>query len=305
MKDHDLLADRMGRLGQNAPEAAVNPLDDVRRGQRALRHRRAVGAAGITVTLAIIGVASATLVLPDDSARDTPIASTPSESTPSPSTPTPSTPDSRSIEVSAAAISALCQVQADRLEQLNQPPGSQPTFPRPRKTELSPSWENPAVAPQLAAYQQAAALILDPSGTHLDSEVSNVQFGCNPANDRLTSLGTKLGWSSSGALGVVRLEVVTPEQAKASQIIMSHEGWIRTNDNLPTGISKAWVTDYEDGRAVYVERQDGLTVAVDANGKFGNNVSPGSPSAADLPTDEKLLQLAASTLLGLPNYKPA
>ena len=141
---------------------------------------------------------------------------------------------------------------------------------------------------------------MDPSGTHLAADVTNIQFGCNMANNLLTSLGTTLGWTNSGALGMVRLEVVSPEHGEKPQIVINHDRWTATEENLPAGVTKAWVAEYQGGRAVYVKRQDGLTVAVDAAGTWGNNAAPGSPSARDLPTIDKLLKLAASESLTLP-----
>lgn len=287
MNDLDPLSVRLDELSQSAPASAVDPLDDIRRGQTALRRRRVRGAAGITTALVAVAVVAATVNFPGN-----------------PGNPGGGSPGSTAhprIEVASNSISSLCLEERSRLDEFNRAPESRPSLPAPRKAEPPrPRWEHPAVAPQLAAYRQAAAAILDPSGTHLAADVTNIQGGCDPLNVRLTSLGTKLGWTSSGALGMVQLEVVSPEHFQKPQIVINHDRWTATEENLPAGVTEAWVADYPGGRAVYVERQDGLTVAVDATGTWGNNVAPGSPPARDLPTIEKLLKLAASESLILP-----
>lgn len=290
MNDLDLLSDRLNELSQSAPAPAADPLNDIRRGQKALRRRRVRGAAGTTAALVVVGVISATIQLPG-----------------SPGNPGDPGEVSRSgtnralVEAASNSISSLCLEEFNRLQEFNRPPESRPRFPAPRKgPPPRPAWEHPAVKPQLDAYRQAAAAILDPSGKHLDAEVTDIQFSCNVANSRLARLGTKLGWTSSGALGMVQLEVVSPEYDQKPHIVMNHHRWTVTTANLPAGVTKAWATEYQRGRAVYVERQDGLTVAVDANGTWGNNVAPGSPPARDLPAIDKLLKLAASMSLTLP-----
>ena len=291
MNDLDLLSDRLDELSQSAPAPAVDPLNDIRRGQRALRRRRTRSAAGFTTALVAVAVISATVNFqgdPGNSGGDRP----------------GSTARPR-IEVAFSAVASLCLQDSSRLHEFDRAPESRPSLPVPRKAEPPrPQWEHPAVAPQLAAYRQAAAAILDPFGTHLAADVTNIQFGCNMANSRLTSLGTTLGLTSSGALGMVRLEVVSPDHGEKPQIVINHDRWTATEENLPAGVTKAWVADYQGGQAVYVKRQDGLTVAVDVTGTWGNNAGPGSPPARDLPTIDKLLMLAASESLTLPVTSP-
>lgn len=289
MNDLNLLSDRLDQLGRSAPTPAVEPLDDVRRGQKALRRRWACGAAGVATAVVAVGVLSAIVNLPGDPGDPN-----------NPGSDSPGSTARPRIEAASGTVSSLCLQESSRLLEFGQTPETVRS-PDPRKAEeRRPEWEHPAVAPQLAAYGQVAAAILDSSGTHLDTRVTNVQYGCDPQNVRLTSLGTTFGWTSSGARGMVQLEVVSPEHSEKPQIVISHDRWIATKENLPAGVTKAWATEYHGGRAVYVERQDGLTVAVDAVGTWGNNVAPGSPQARDLPTIAKLLRVAAGESLTLP-----
>ena len=162
-----------------------------------------------------------------------------------------------------------------------------------------PPWENPSVAPVLASYRQAAAAILDPDGRHLQAaDASNIQYGCR--SDRLSKLGTKLGWKSGAALGLVQLEAAPRKFGGELQAVLAHSRWTPYDGKVPDGITAARVADYDDGLAVVAEREDGLTVAVDTQGVWGNNMPPGSAPATDLPGVERLLTLAASPQLTLP-----
>ena len=160
-------------------------------------------------------------------------------------------------------------------------------------------WEDPSVAPVLASYRQAAAALLDPAGRHLqDADTSNVQYGCS--SGRLTELGTKLGWRSGSALGLVQLAVVSPKHGDEPQVVLAHDRWTPYDGKVPAGITAARVSDDDGDLAVVAEREDGLTVAVDTQGVWGNNMPPGSASATDLPGVGELLTLAASPQLTLP-----
>lgn len=122
--------------------------------------------------------------------------------------------------------------------------------------------------PVVQAYRDVLAAHLDPKGAHLERKASNVQSsgsGCG-----LGALGTKVGWSVPGesGLGMVQVEVSTGDDA--TQVHMSHAGWRRLRVDV-AGITSAEQVQYAGGFAVQVVRDDGLTVAIDANLLFGNN----------------------------------
>ncbi len=307
MNDLDALSRRLDELGRRAPVPEADPLLDVRRGRVALlRRRRARNVTAITTTVLAVGAAvvAAPLLIG-------PVGPTGGETASLRPAGSPSAASDQSAQAlcSLARLGGLASgsgrqvwptaesVQSDRIV--------------PSETSESEPWKDPAVAPVLAAYRQAAVQHLDPVGKHLDldGEVTNVQTGCD--EDGLVSLGTKLGWESGDALGVVQVEVVSPARrgdtastserlVEPPQIVMGHSRWTAYDGALPAGVRKARVADDADGHAVVVKRDDGLTVAVDAAGVWGNNAAPGSPSAGDLPSVEQLLALAASPLLVLP-----
>ena len=101
---------------------------------------------------------------------------------------------------------------------------------------------------------------------------------------------------------MVRVEVVSPDHDQPPQIVIGHQDreWNAIEEGLPAGVTQAQAVEYHGGRAVSVRREDGLTVAIDADGVFGNNAAPGSPAVTDLPGLDKLLELAASESLTLP-----
>jgi hypothetical protein len=156
-------------------------------------------------------------------------------------------------------------------------------------------------APVLASYRKATTTILDPTGKHLESKTStwgNVSCG---GHSDLRGLRADFGWRSGDALGVVQVEAAHSHQPEHEmEVVMDHEGWTTADLQLPAGVTKVEVADYEGGHAVFAKRDDGLTVAVDAEGVWGNNMPPGSPPARDLPGIDELVKLAASPLLTLP-----
>ncbi|HXH79835.1 hypothetical protein [Nocardioides sp.] len=291
MNDLDQLTDRLQQLGQHAPVAVVDPLQDVRRGRVALRRRHARSAVGVTTAMVAVGAVAATLSgLDRASGGDStgPAGSPTSATSPTP-TPTP-TPSPTPSPLVCATIEEL--VAGD--------------------TSGSPGADqrDPEVAAALSAYREAAAATLDPSGAHLDPadnrRSNNIQSSsyCDPeTGDHLTSLGTQIGWTGGGALGVIQVEVVSPEQAGDSQTVMRHAGWAAYTGQLPTGVNSVDVTNYSHGgggHAVIVERADGITVGIDAAAIWGNNAAPGSAPATDLPGIDKLIELAARPELALP-----
>lgn len=291
MNDVDVLADRLHELGQRAPVPAADPLFDIRRGRAALRRRRARAAAGVTTTLMAVGAVATTapaLRWPG-SAGDTTLGPAVTGS----GAPSLTTQDSKDLcprDDGTVAHQGPMTTSGEKVE--TAPAGQSPTRPG----------EDAVIAPVLTSYREAAAAILDPSGSHLDlgGAIDNVQHGCDPSTGRLTSLGTKLAWTSGDALGMVQLEVVSREHSEKPQIVVSHDRWIISREQLPAGVTEARIADYKGGHAVVVEREDGLSVAVDAAEVWGNNADPGSRPATDLPGIDELLALAASPLLALP-----
>jgi len=168
----------------------------------------------------------------------------------------------------------------------------------------------PAITAALTAYREAAGATLDPAGRQLDAPGSrrsdNVRtsIGCDPATgEHLTALGTSIGWTSGGALGVVKVDVAMSEHAEGMPVLTQGGRWDSYDGPLPAGVSRARVDDSRgdgSGRAVVVERADGLTVAVEAAAVWGNNSAPGAAPATDLPGVDDLLAFAASPLLTLP-----
>lgn len=300
MNELDELTDRLHQLGNRAPVPAADPLLDIRRGRSALRRRHACSAAGVTTALVAAGAVATTLPglhLPGGGGgTSTVLAPAGSPSAPSPS--------SSSTAENPCTIEALSATGTTFGESVATSEGGD-------LPELG-SENNAQVAAAIAAYQDAAAAILDPSGEHLDAadnqRSGGIQSGsyCDPkTGEHLTSLGTTIGWTSDGALGMIRIEVVSPAHEGQPQILLAHATWEhwRSTEPLPGGVINVRVSTYSEdggGRAIVVERPDGLTVAIDAAGRWGNNAAPGSAPATDLPEIDKLVQLAASPALTIP-----
>lgn len=285
MNDVDVLADRLHQLGQRAPVPVADPLLDLRRGRTALRRRHVRSAAGVTSALVAVGAVAASVQALNGPAE--------SPSGASSAVPTPTAEGTDECD----GLLASTSVGASR--------GAEVTPEGTGDDSYAPS---PEIAAALADYRATAAEILDPAGEHLDADkrLDNVQTGsyCDPETGlRLTSLSTKIGWKAGPGLGVVQLEAVAPGNDGPPQIVIDHDGWVGYDGQLPEGVASARVTEYAEdggGHAVVVERTDGLTVAVDAAGVWGNNAAPGSPSATDLPGIDELLTLAASPRLTVP-----
>lgn len=284
MDDFDLLGNQLHELAQRAPVPVADPLLDIRRGRRAVRRRHVRDVAGVSAALvAVAAIATTFPSLQLFGGDGTITASTPAYSTSSTSSPPTSSRPS--------AATDPCTING----------GTAVAEARQRA---------PEVAAAVAAYREAAAATLDPSGEHLDPADSkrpeSVQSSsyCDPeVGEQLASLGAKIGWTEDGALGVIQLEVVSPGHDVEPQIVLNHSGWAAYGGRLPTGVSKARVTNYSKdggGHAVIVERFDGLSVAIDAAATWGNNAAPGSPPTTDLPGVKKLVQLAADPALTLP-----
>jgi len=280
MNELDAFSERLHELGQRAPVPVVDPVHDIRRGRIALRRRRTRAAAGATTTLVAAGVVLATVPGRGAGADPAPVVtSQPSRS----SSPRPVTVAEQLCGEGGAVSGGKALGTVRR---------------RIGEVASTAPWQEPAVARLLADYRSVTAAVLDPAGRHLDRRVSNVQSSCD-GDGRLTSLGTKLGWKSGRALGMVQIEVGRGP-ADDFQIVMGHDRWTADEQSLPAGVVKVRVADDEGGRAVVVKRADGLTVAVDTAGVWGNNAAPGSPAAGDLPGVGKLVRLAADERLTLP-----
>ena len=151
-------------------------------------------------------------------------------------------------------------------------------------------------AAELDGYRNLLVEHLDPQGGHLQ-EVQNVQSS-GEAPCALTSLGTKLGWTSDGGgegLGMVRVEVTSAWDD--AQVHLAHEGWLPA-ETIPPGTVNGYVAEYPGGTAVAITRADGTTVALDVASLFGNN-SETPVAGMDLDVDG-LLEAAADPGFQLP-----
>jgi len=196
------------------------------------------------------------------------------------------------------------------------PPAPTPTAgPVWRCSDLEdlPDELTPPERTALSAYRRTAAAVLDPAGAHFDPAEIRTGNGymrssfCDPETDQLLvdRLGVKLGWTEGAALGVVQVEVTASDAYDEPQTLSSHQGWRVYDGPLPAGVTAARVTRYDEsggGKAVVAERADGLTVAVDVSGIFGNNAWPDAQAVVGLPNAKRLLKLAARPELELPGH---
>lgn len=277
MNEHDPLTEQIVRLSQNAPSADFDPFDDIQRGQKALRRRRVRGLAGVAaVAILLAGAGAAANYVtdqPDNTAR--------SETTERPD-----------LRFAANTPSVLCITQlseSDRLSQL----GPSPSAGDRRSAAGAPPWQHPSIATDLVNYRKTAQKVLDPSGQHLDAAVTNVQYGCNPSNGQLATLGTRLGWTTAGAHGLVTIDVATRDYDKEP----SEQG-SQLHTGLPDNVTYASTKQTDNGQIVFVKRSDGLTVTVSTNDTWANSDSP----VPDLPSVSSLVELAASPGLTFPSH---
>ncbi|NYJ00024.1 hypothetical protein HNR19_000722 [Nocardioides thalensis] len=122
--------------------------------------------------------------------------------------------------------------------------------------------------PVVQGFRDVLAAHLDPRGEHLERKASNVQSSGSACS--LTALGTKVGWATPGASGLGMVQVEVSTGGDLTQVHMAHGGWRRLPVDV-AGIASAEQVQYDGGFAVQVVRDDGLTVAIDANLLFGNN----------------------------------
>lgn len=295
MNDLDELATRLHDLGRQAPVPTVDPILDVRRGRVALRRRRTRGAAGVTSAVVAIGLVGPALHWSGGTSSDG--SFTPGQS--------PSTGVASQTPTPSDAPQGRCDLLLPSMG--TEVPGEGADV-APRSSGGVLAGEPPEVRQALSDYREAAATILDPDGDHLDrGPADNIQSGssCDPetGEELATHLGTKIGWTDGDALGVVRVEVVAAGSEEPPQVVFEHQGWAPFDGGLPAGVTSAKVVTFADsggGTAVVAEREDGLTVAVDTAGIWGNNAAPGSPPTTSRPTTGSLLKLAASPQLTLP-----
>jgi hypothetical protein len=228
------------------PPVADTPADLAAHGRRLLRRRRAVSwSAGLLGAAAIAtGVAAALPNLPAAEAE---------------------------LEVAGPGV----------------PPSAEPT-PEPTSEPTPEPTSEPSVddIPFPVTRQllvDAAAVHLDPAGTHLDTESTNAQTG-GSANGSVRA-GTRLGWTIPGesGLGMVALAVTTPGYMSSDEYALEdfalgvgcEIGETCTEQEVPGTTGTVWVAgpDPATGRVLSVvyERPDGSLVGIGANDLFGNN----------------------------------
>lgn len=138
----------------------------------------------------------------------------------------------------------------------------------------------------LQDYRDVLAEHLDPSGTHLDRLVTNVQGSGR-------GIGTKLGWTNDGESGLGMVEVFVSPSMR-SQFNLFCDSYTPC-DHVTLGGVDAIVQESDGVTIVAVERVDGSVVALQVDTLFGNNstvpVSGIDISKADLArtaADERL-----------------
>ncbi len=266
------LTDRLHQLTATI-DGPVAPAELVRRGRAKVMRRRVVSAAAVLSVVGVAGVVVAATGLGGDRAaarHDPGFAVAPTATVSSKAAPSP-------------PAAPTC----DPMAQVTLGAGSVPQGGGlPRTLQFTPV---------LNGYRDVLVQHLDPQQRHVE-EVQNVQGGSD-GSCAITSLGTKLGWKVPGeaGLGVVQVEVTTAW--KDAQTHLAHDGW-RPADSLPAGAVSGYVAEYDGGTAVAVTREDGTTVALDANTLFGNNST--TPLSGMQLTVDQLLETAADPGLALP-----
>lgn len=280
MNDLDDLTDRLHDLGRRAPVPAADPLLDVRRGRTALRRRHARSAAGVTTALVAVGVTASSLP---------------------------------GLGWSRGSDEKVLQPAADSSTTTAPAPSSAPSSATTdpcivTEAEFRPVVSGPEVDAAQRAYGQAAAAILDPSGQHIDlsqpyNEITGSgSFRCDPTTGDLSlgNVGARIGWASGDALGMIVISVALTEEVEEPE---DNGGrWSAYDGVLPDGVVRARTADFSTngGHSVIVERTDGLTVIVVANGAWPREVPSGAVPATELPGIGKLLELAASPQVTFP-----
>lgn len=168
----------------------------------------------------------------------------------------------------AASGSATASVRPTEVEETCEP-AAMPDIKGPSPLESK------ELAPSLRSYRTILAEHLDPKDQHLDPTITNVQTGSAPGCG-ITALGTKLGWTVPGqdGKGMVQVEVVDLADGRMlTQVHLAHRGWRKVPVAGLPGAVVAYAVEYDGGAAVAVTREDGLTVAIDADHLFGNNAT--------------------------------
>ncbi|GAB3418404.1 hypothetical protein [Flindersiella endophytica] len=259
MNDEDQLSRTFEELDfSDEPAMTSGPDDDVRRGQRRLRRRRAV-MVGAGLAAGVVMATGAVAVLPNAFRDDATLQvasgdprGIPSEgaSTVSPS-PTPTVPSAKPT--------------VERGESTAKAPGDDP-FPYPATRAL---------------LLDAAVRHLDPGREHLPEQSENVQTGGY-------SVGSKLDWAVSGedGLGMVKVVVTSTEAEKDEHAVdglLQEVGCLDETDGknlcekqtIPGTSEQAWVgvdrRGQEAALSVLYQRTDGSYVGIGTFDLFGNN----------------------------------
>lgn len=240
MKPEDQLSRRFEELRfSDEPPMASDPADDVRRGTRRLRRRRAMVLvpAVASVAAAVTGVA---LALPPDAGAE------------------------RQLQVTGSGDP--------------KPTPTHPLDPKPTPTH-SPAPTVPDDGFEFPATRQhlleAAVEHLDPKRQHLPGKTSNVQTG--GGGDSM-EVGTKLDWTIPGedGTGMVQVLVTTPGYAKGDPPGCWNDDRSKcTERQIPETSETVWVAqpdpEFNLRLGVHYERPDGSVVGIGVYDLFGNN----------------------------------
>lgn len=262
------LDQRLHELGTQITPPEVALADDLARGRTRLRRHRMLAGAGAVAAVAVIGLASALgpeLVTADD--KEPGFGG--GEGTPLPGPET--TPPVKQGEREIPRI-----------------PQAEGSIPAPLDSGSFADNET------LRLYNQVLAERLDPSGEHLDRDVSNMQGGGS-------SIGAKFGWTNPGeaGLGVIAISVNDGWQATGWSCGMPQID-ITCHDITAPGGFDGEVAEYDGGMDVAVEHADGTVVILSVETLFGNN-STVPVSEIDLSVED-LAAAAADDRLKLPDY---
>lgn len=198
-------------------------------------------------------------------------------------------------ETSSPSASASTE-PPECLEMMRDPEGPDGVRNRPRSSDLG-RIAPPEAKERLETYRGLLAGHLDPEGTHLPRQVSDVgTTNTHRENGKLciSGLSSRLEWRDpgSGGTGVVFVEVT--DHLGAGEILSARQyagelNW-KDTDAKPPGVAKAEIGTGETGFAVVVTRTDGTMIGIAASPVFGNN----SSTAVELGfTVEDLLKAAA------------
>lgn len=121
--------------------------------------------------------------------------------------------------------------------------------------------------PVLQEYRDVLAEHLDPTGEHLEKNVSNMQ-GSDGGSGR--TIGTKLGWTVEGEDGLGMVQLAVGPGWDGAGLLCEDPGWTCEDVNRP-GAKVARMATHDGARTYAVERSDGTVVAITLDSLFGNN----------------------------------